>query len=299
MPLSEVSLINDFLDYIKFQKRFSRHTILSYSTDLKAFFEYVNQEFEPSSLEEIKPSLIRSWLASLKEMELSSKTVNRKISTLRSFFKYQLKLGALKSSPMIPIKSLKTSRRLPSFIAGKDLHTLFDHVEFPQTWQGKTDKLLLKIFYFTGIRLSELINLKDNDVDVVNCVLKVLGKGQKERIVPISPSLLQEIRLYIRDKSSLGQNQIAPLLCSEKGKALYPKYVYRIVKKYLGMVSSNERKSPHILRHSFATHLTNNGAQINAVKDLLGHASLASTQVYTHNSIDKLKEIYRLSHPKS
>lgn len=299
MPLSEVTLINEYLDYIKFQKRFSRHTLLSYNTDLEAFFEYIKVQFGPVTLTGISPAFVRSWLASLKEKGLSSKTVNRKISTLRSFFKYQLKMGTVKSSPMVSIKALKVSRRLPSFIAGKDLNTLFDHVEFPDSWQGKTDKLLLKIFYFTGIRLSELINLKDGDVDVVNCVLKVLGKGQKHRIVPVKPSLLQEIRAYIADKSSLSQDAIPTLLCNEKGAKLYDKYVYRVVKKYLGKVSPNERKSPHILRHSFATHLTNNGAEINAVKELLGHASLASTQIYTHNSIEQLKEIYRMSHPKS
>lgn len=299
MLLSEVTLINEYLDYIKFQKRFSRHTLLSYNTDLEAFFKYITVQFGTSTPEDISPAFVRSWLASLKEKDLSSKTVNRKISTLRSFFKYQVKMGTVKSSPMVSIKALKVSQRLPSFIAGKDLNTLFEHVEFPETWQGKTDKLLLKIFYFTGIRLSELINLKDSDVDVVNCVLRVLGKGQKHRIIPVKPSLLQEIRAYIRDKSSLSQDEISTLLCNEKGAKLYDKYVYRIVKKYLGMVSPNERKSPHTLRHSFATHLTNNGAEINAVKELLGHASLASTQIYTHNSIEQLKDIYRISHPKS
>jgi integrase/recombinase XerC len=243
---------------------------------------------------------VRSWLASLKEDKSGSKTINRKISTLKSFFKYQLKLNKVGSSPMTSVSSLKISRRLPSFIEQKDINTLFEQVDFPDTWDGKTNYLLLMIFYQTGIRLSELINLKESQVDKSNNTIKVLGKGNKERVIPVNNRLLKEIDDYVSEKKIFFKEVVNPhLLVNKKGKSLYPKYVYNIVKRYLGDVSTNERKSPHVLRHSFATHLTNNGADINAIKELLGHSSLASTQIYTHNSIEKLKEVHKLAHPKS
>ncbi len=199
---------------------------------------------------------------------------------------------------MSAISALKVSKRLPSFIGDKDMSTLFNYVDFPETWDGKTNRLLLQIFYSTGMRLSELINLKESQVDKSNGVIKVLGKGNKERILPVNNKLLIDIDNYIADKKLTGQLSNF-LLVNKKGRNLYPRYVYRVVKQYLGVVSTNERKSPHVLRHSFATHLTNNGADINAVKELLGHASLASTQIYTHNSIEKLREVHKFSHPKS
>jgi integrase/recombinase XerC len=201
---------------------------------------------------------------------------------------------------MATIVSLKVNKRLPSFIEQKDMDTLFRHVEFPDTWDGKTDRLLLEIFYQTGIRLSELINLKTSHIDTSNSTIKVLGKGNKERVIPVSRDLLNEIANYIRVKNSTIEHPDATyILVNGKGKKLYPKYVYSVVHKYLGTVTTNERKSPHILRHSFATHLTNNGADINAVKELLGHSSLAATQIYTHNTIEKLKEIHKKAHPRS
>jgi integrase/recombinase XerC len=252
------------------------------------------------SLKEISASVVRSWLASLKEESAASKTINRKISTLKSFFKYQLKINNIECSPMTSVSSLKMSRRLPSFIEQQDINTLFKYVDFPQTWQGKTNYLLLVIFYETGIRLSELINLKESQVDKSNGAIKVLGKGNKERVIPVNNRLLQQVDEYISARKLLfSGEENAHLLVSKTGKALKPRYVYNIVKKYLGGVSTNERKSPHILRHSFATHLTSNGAGINAIKELLGHSSLASTQIYTHNSIEKLKEVHKLAHPKS
>jgi integrase/recombinase XerC len=201
---------------------------------------------------------------------------------------------------MASILSLKISKSLPSFIQQNDINTLFNYVEFPKTWEGKTERLLLAIFYYTGIRLSELINIKELHVDKSNSTLKVLGKGNKERIIPINNQFINEVNDYILQKKVyFPQASNGFLLINKKGKKLYPKYVYNVVKKYLGTVSTNERKSPHVLRHTFATHLTNNGADINAIKELLGHSSLASTQIYTHNSIEKLKEVHRQAHPKS
>ena len=300
MPSNESYPIREFLSYLTFQKRYSHHTIISYQNDLSAFFNFISSEYGSPDIVAITSSMVRSWLASLKQGKIASKTINRKISTLKSFFKYQLKKETIEVDPMTPILSLKISRRLPSFVEQKDIKTLFSYVEFPDTWEGKTDRLLLMIFYQTGIRLSELISIKDSHVDKSNSTIKVLGKGNKERLIPVSNQLLQLIDAYISEKKSSIENQSSPfLLVRKKGEKLYPKYVYNTVKKYLGNVSTNERKSPHVLRHTFATHLTNNGADINAVKELLGHSSLASTQVYTHNSIEKLKEVHKLAHPKS
>ena len=300
MQLSEDYPISEFLNYLTFQKRYSRHTTVSYENDLAAFFDFAVVQYNSKTINEISSSMVRSWLASLKEAKIASKTVNRKISSLKSFFKYQLKIGKLEVNPMASIVSLKISKRLPSFIEQKDTATLFNYVEFPDTWEGKTNRLLLTILYYTGIRLSELINIKELHVDKSNSTLKVLGKGNKERIIPVNNDLLQQINDYILQKKIyFAENLNGFLLINKNAKKLYPKYVYNVVKKYLGEVSTNERKSPHILRHTFATHLTNNGADINAIKELLGHSSLASTQIYTHNSIDKLKEAHRLAHPKS
>ena len=292
--------IQTFLDYLKFQKRYSQYTIISYENDLKDFFDFIETNYGQLSLTEISTTLIRSWLANLKHNKIVPKSINRKISTLKSFFKYQLRKETISVSPMATIVSLKVNKRLPSFIEEKEMTTLFKDVEFPDTWEGKTNRLMLQIFYQTGMRLSELINLKESQIDKGYSNLKVLGKRNKERIIPINNVLLYQILEYINAKRNNIQIFDAEyLLISEKGKKLQPKYVYSKVKQYLGYVTTNERKSPHILRHSFATHLTNNGADINAVKDLLGHSSLAATQIYTHNSIEKLKDIHKKTHPKS
>ncbi|MEP6616383.1 MAG: tyrosine-type recombinase/integrase [Ginsengibacter sp.] len=300
MPFSETPPIQDFLDHLTFQKRYSKHTILSYQNDLTAFFKYISTQYGDISPDKVTASIVRTWLASLKQYELSSRSINRKISALKSFFKYQLRSQKIRFSPMTAIVSLKISKRLPSFIEQKELETLFRHVEFPATWEGKTNRLLLSIFYQSGIRLTELINLKVSQVDKSNRTIKVLGKGNKERLIPVNKELMEELLQYISSKKDELENFDGQyILVNGKGKKLYPKYVYTVVKRYLGEVTTNERKSPHILRHSFATHLTNNGADINAVKELLGHSSLAATQIYTHNTIEKLKEIHKRAHPKS
>jgi integrase/recombinase XerC len=201
---------------------------------------------------------------------------------------------------MVNIISPKANKRLPVYVEQKDTQTLFAHVEFPDNWKGYTDKILLAVLYNTGIRLSELVNIRESQVDYGNRAIKVLGKGNKERIIPISQQLLGELEAYCREKrKQLDKPVESYLLVNEKGKKLYPKYVYLAVKKYLSMVTTIDRKSPHVLRHTFATHLTNSGADLNSVKELLGHASLAATQVYTHNTIEKLKDIYRKAHPKA
>ncbi|MBC7748512.1 MAG: tyrosine-type recombinase/integrase, partial [Methylotenera sp.] len=277
-----------------------QHTIVSYQTDLVDFFNFIEKEFEATSPVEIKPSFVRSWLAGLKEKGLESKSINRKISTLKSFFKYHLRQGLIQTSPMVTILSAKVKKRLPQFVAEKDINTLFSYVEFSDDWNGKTNQLLLHLLYNTGIRQAELINLKETHIDIRNGTIKVLGKGNKERILPVSNELGQLIQQYINNKhDNFKVPNIEILLVNEKGKKLYPKYIYTVVKKYLSYVTTLDKKSPHVLRHTFATHLMNNGADINAVKELLGHSSLAATQIYTHNTIEKLKEVHSKAHPKA
>jgi len=301
---NETDFLQEFLNYLTFQKRYSKHTIISYQNDLDSFFKFLLTEYKITAVNEITPALIRTWLASLKENKASSKTINRKISSLKSFFKYQLRMKRISVSPVSPVTSLKISRRLPSFIEQNDLNKFLNELKknnsSEATLKEKTDFLIFEILYQTGIRRSELINLKETDIDQYSATIKVLGKGNKERIIPVNNQLIKLIGDYISDKKIEfpGLDQQA-LLVNKDGKELYPKYIYNLVKEKLGKVSTSERKSPHVLRHSFATHLTNNGAQINAIKELLGHSSLAATQIYTHNSIEKLKEIHRQAHPKS
>lgn len=288
--------ITDFLDYIKFEKRYSQHTLISYQNDLEQFFGYLTQ-FDSPAIPNITATFIRSWLAELKgEEQLTAKSINRKISTLKSFFKYQLKKGVIKTSPMTTITAPKISKRLPQFVKENDIETLFNHVEFTDDWKGRTSRLILLLFYSTGIRLSELVNLKETQVDHYNRQVKVLGKGNKERVIPVSAELIAELKKYIAESP---QKECLNVFINEKGKPLYPRYVYDAVKKHLAAVTTLDKKSPHILRHTFATHLMNNGADLNAVKELLGHSSLAATQVYTHNTIEKLKDVFKKAHPKA
>lgn len=300
MPQSVEFYIKDFLNYLQYQKRYSRHTIISYETDLAAFSHFLHTQYGETGIADIKPTFVRTWLASLKEQGNTSKTINRKISALKSFFKYQLKKEVLLMSPMEVISSPKNAKRLPQFVDKKDIDTLFTYVEFADDWQGATDRLILQILYNSGIRQAELINLQQNQIDINNASIKVLGKGNKERIIPISNQLKGSIQSYIKQKKEqFPENKEPFLLINKKGRKLYPRYVYDVVKKYLSLVTTIDKKSPHILRHSFATHLTNNGADINAIKELMGHSSLAATQIYTHNSIEKLKEAFKKAHPKA
>ncbi|NTS42128.1 tyrosine-type recombinase/integrase [Flavisolibacter sp. BT320] len=292
-------VIQPFIDYLKFEKRYSRHTILSYQTDLVSFFDFVVTQYGETQLAQLSHSIVRSWLASLKDEGLSAKSINRKISTLKSFFKYQLKTGTIRQTPMTKVVAPKAEKRLPNFVADKDIQTLFDHVEFPDTWKGQTERLLLLLFYQSGMRLSEAISLKESWVNFSNQTIKVLGKGSKERILPMNPALQVSLQEYLQRKKKEIPKGADTLFVTEKGKPLSPRSVYTSVKHYLSLVTTIQKRSPHVLRHTFATHLTNNGADLNAVKELLGHSSLAATQVYTHNTIEKLKNIYKNAHPKA
>jgi integrase/recombinase XerC len=289
-----------FDNYLRFEKRYSGHTIRGYRDDLEAFWGYLKAEFGEMGVREIKAAMIRSWLAGLKDGGMSSRSVNRKISSLRSFFKYLLRMGEVEQSPVAAVIAPKTAKRLPVFVEQENMAELFGEVEFPDSWEGLTDRLILALLYNTGMRLSELINLREGQIDGGNRVIKVLGKGNKERVIPASGALMAAVEDYRRKKRVLlvGADQEV-LLVGKKGKKLYPQYVYRVVRHYLKQITTIEKKSPHVLRHTFATHLMNEGAELNSVKELLGHASLAATQVYTHNTIEKLKDIYKKAHPKA
>jgi integrase/recombinase XerC len=292
--------ILSFLDYLKYEKRFSPHTILAYHTDLRDFYEFVDGQFGVSPPVEIKQVMVRSWLAALKEQDISSRSIRRKISSLKTYFKHLVKMGKLKSTPMSGLATPKLSKRLPVFIKEEETANLVETLStVTEDWKTLNAKMLIVMFYNTGMRLSELINLRDSQIDFSRKQLKVLGKGNKERIIPISKELIRAIREYQQSRKKEFERTDDTLLVTEKGKKIYPKYAYLLVNQMLGAAGTLDRKSPHVLRHTFATHLMNGGASLNAVKELLGHASLASTEVYTHNSIEKLKNVYKKAHPKA
>jgi integrase/recombinase XerC len=300
MHLSFTQYQQQFLDYCRFQKRYSQHTIIAYENDLTTFSAYLTKEYDAPKIDAIKTTFVRSWLADLKAGEITSKSINRKISSLRSFFKYLLKNEVVKVNPVTAIISPKMPKRLPQFVEEKDTANLLNNSIFSEGLKGLTEKMVLEILYNTGMRKAELINLKEHQIDMSNSAVKVFGKGGKERIIPVSKQLIADIKFYIAEKRKLlGRDKANFLLLTEKGKPLDPKQVYNIARKYLTDVTTIDKKSPHILRHSFATHLMNNGADLNAVKELLGHSSLAATQVYTHNTIEKLKDVYKKAHPKA
>jgi integrase/recombinase XerC len=299
--------VKAFLNYLRFEKRYSQHTLISYNTDLKQFADYLQLQYDDAAPENITASIVRSWLAHLKEQKNNSKTINRKISTLKSLFRFLMKVGIIQQTPMTTITSPKISKRLPSFVDEKGTEELFNKEEGKKQtttneneWETKTDKLILSLLYQTGMRLSELITLKEKHIDAHYAQIKVLGKGNKERIIPVSKELLKELQTYMGEKP-VRLESVEELLTNKKGRPLYSRYVYSRVNKMLKEVNNItiEKKSPHVLRHTFATHLMNNGAELNAVKELLGHSSLAATQVYTHNTIEKLKDIHKKAHPKA
>lgn len=293
-----VQWLPDYLQYLKFEKRYSHHTLVAYEKDLSQFFTYIDGEFSISDINELSHFHVRSWLATMKDDKQSARTVNRKLSSLNSFYRYLLRLGKVKKNPVRQLHSQKLPERLPSYLKEQETTHLLEAVDFDEGFKGATDRMICTLLYQTGIRRSELLNMKELDIEWPLKQVRILGKGNKERLVPMGPQLLQEIKDYIQEKKRVAGNESPYLLVLEDGKQLYAGYVYRVVKKHLGMVTSLAKKSPHVLRHTFATQLLNNGANIQAIKDLLGHSSLAATQVYTHNNIEQLKEIHKTSHPR-
>jgi integrase/recombinase XerC len=299
MPIPDIEIIQSFIDYLRFEKRYSVHTVKAYADDLNQFHSYCILHYELESLLTVTTTIVRSWMASLSEKKLNPRSINRKLSSIRSFYDYGRRTGIFKKNPATSIQVLKTAKRLPSYIEEGLMNDLFEHVEFPDNWSGYTEQLVLVILYQTGIRVSELVGIRENHINQSLHSLKVLGKGNKERIIPVSSMLLGKVVDYNRRKALFPERESEGyLLENEKGRKLNTRFVYSIVRKYLSLVTTAEKKSPHVLRHSFATHLTDHGADLNAVKELLGHSSLAATQVYTHNSIEKLRNIHKKAHPK-
>jgi integrase/recombinase XerC len=290
--------ITNFINYLEHEKKFSKHTLLSYTNDLLQFEAYLQKESNPAELLNVHYLQIRAWIALLITSGISARSVNRKLSTLKSFYKYLLKNNQVKVNPLQKITGPKTPKKLPVFVDETQMDLLFDKIQFEEGFVGQRDKLILEVFYQTGIRRAELINLKEQDVDLYDLTIKVLGKRNKERIIPISLSLKRNLDEYFEVKKKQGLS--GPFLFVNKNsREMKAPEIYKIVTRYLSQITTLGKKSPHVLRHTFATHLLNNGADINAVKELLGHANLSATQVYTHNTIEKLKKTYKQAHPRS
>ena len=292
-------MIDSFLKYLQFEKRVSRHTLLAYKTDLQQFSAFIQNTFSESKPEAADYGMIRSWIINLVEGKIEALSVNRKIACLRSFYKFLLRQEYISKDPMLKIKGLKTKKQLPSFVKEGDMIALLDHTDFNGGFRSVREKLVLELFYATGIRLSELISLKENQIDLRNQTIKVIGKRNKERVIPFSKGIVPIINEYISIRNKeIEVKEHGFLFVTDKGEPCYPMLIYRSIKTYLKNTST-EKQSPHVLRHTYATHLLNKGAEINAVKDLLGHSSLAATQVYTHNSMEKLKKVFDQAHPKA
>ncbi len=287
-----------FFDYLSYEKKYSSHTVTSYKNDIFQFIKFISEdETHVINLSEINYQHIRAWVSDLINHKITPRSVNRKLSSLKSLFKYLQRQKLIDVNPLSKISGPKIPKRLPVFVDEQQMENLFSKVVFEGNFNGLRDRLILDLLYQTGIRRSELKNLKERDIDIYNSTIKVLGKRNKERIIPISLELKRNLSNYLNVKKE-NQFENHMLLVNDKGSELSEQYIYTIVKKYLSLITTIQKKSPHILRHTFATHLLNNGADINAVKDLLGHANLSATQVYTHNTIEKLKKSYKQAHPR-
>ena len=299
-------LKDKYIDYLRFEKRYSAHTILAYHTDLDDFTKFLFLQYSITDLLQADHNLIRSWLISLIDRKISLRSVNRKLSTLKSFYRYCQTQDMIKNSPMLKVVAPRTSKQLPVFLTRDNLDDLLKKVEFTSDYEGCRDKMIIALFYATGIRRTELVQILISDLDLDNGTLKVLGKRNKERIVPLGENVINMLKEYLDYRGKFltennydFQNNKYPLFVTSKGLPVYPRLVHSIVHKYLSLIASNSKLSPHVLRHTFATHMLDDGADLNAIKEILGHSSLAATQVYTHNTIEKLKTIYKQAHPRA
>ncbi len=292
-------MLNAFKNWLEKEKRYSKHTVKSYLNDISQFQKYLLKTYPDIDLKNADLQIVRSWIVFLIDNQLSKRTVNRKIVSLNSFYKYLEKEEVVKENPVKNIQGFKTAERIVKYLEIKEIIQILDNFEFKDDFDGIRDKLILEMLYGTGMRLSELLNLKVHDLESSISSLKVLGKRNKERIIPINATLKELILKYLKvRKENFENDQTGHFFLSSKGKQLYPMFVYRVVKKYLDQQSDRINVSPHVLRHSFATHLLSKGADINAIKELLGHANLAATQVYTHNTIERLKKVFKQAHPR-
>ena len=290
--------IKSFLNYLALEKKYSQHTLTAYQNDLISFQTFCLSEFGSDNIINVNYAQIRSWVISLVNLKITNRSINRKLSALKSFYKFLQKTKQIEFSPMVKHQALKVSKKIQIPFSEKEIKAVLNSDEDESDFESVRNKLIVELFYSTGIRRAELINVKLSDVDFVNETVKVLGKRNKERYIPLLKTVLISLKKYCEIRTDFINNE-SNLFVTKKGKKLYDTLVYRIINNYFSTVSSKVKKSPHILRHSFATHLLNEGADLNSVKELLGHSSLASTQVYTHSSLGKLKEIYNQAHPRS
>ena len=302
----QISMIEQFLKYLQYEKRVSAHTTLAYKGDLDQFTKFLHSTYDNHPIQDVTYGMIRSWIITLADDKLSATSVNRKIASLKAFYKFLMREQIIEKNPMQKIRVLKTQKRLPSFVHEAEVVKVLDHKEYKKTlteWSDSLDdwrnRVILELFYATGIRLSELIGLKENQINLRDRTIKVLGKRNKERVVPFPAGIVSILEGYRKVRNrEVDMKDHGLLLVTDSGEPLYPMMVYRVVKQHLKDTGS-QKTSPHVLRHTYATHLLNKGAEINAVKDLLGHSSLAATQVYTHNSMEKIKKAFDQAHPKA
>jgi integrase/recombinase XerC len=289
-----------FLEYLQFEKRYSRNTVVSYETDLTQLNDYLAVAMGNMGLDEVSTLILRSWLAGMKDAGMDTRSINRKISAVKSFYRFMLRKELVQRNPAALLRLMKTSKRLPAFLDEVDTGALMQEGRGEEGWKGYTRQVILEILYSCGLRVSELVSLREKHVDTGLRQIKVLGKGNKERVIPMKPELANLLGQYMAEKrKQIEQPDTDYLLVNEKGHKLYTRYIYREVNEELMAFRNVSKKSPHLMRHTFATQLANNGADLNAIKSLLGHSSLAATQVYTHNTIDKLKDIHKKAHPKA
>ncbi|NQU51558.1 MAG: tyrosine-type recombinase/integrase [Bacteroidetes bacterium] len=293
-----MSYQESFIGYLKYEKRYSPHTVVAYRNDLDQFVLYITETVGEFSVNTVDSKLVRTWVVSLMEQQLSARSVNRKVTAVKSFYKFLMKEHVVESNPATNIPLPKIRKKLPNFVGEDNLNRLLDDGFFSEDFKGIRDKLIILLLYGTGVRLAELLLLKDSDFDKKGYLIRVLGKGQKERVIPYPRSINILLDLYVDIRNEIVGYKTERLLVTEKGKPVYEKLIYRVVTNNLAKVTSLEKRSPHVLRHTYATHLLNKGADLNAVKELLGHSNLAATQVYTHTTFEKLHDIYKQAHPR-
>ena len=289
-----------FIEYLSLEKKYSKHTVNAYSKDIETFQDFIEKQFDDTAIKDVNYSQIRSWIVALVETKITNRSINRKISSLQSYYKFLLKVEDIEVSPLVKHRALKTSKKIQIPFSKAEINSVLDGISHSDSFEGIRNKLIIELFYSTGMRRIELIELQVASIDFSNKTVKVLGKQNKERYIPLLDSVIQTLQLYLKQRQLLeNANDSSYLFLTKKGVKIYENLVYRVINEYFSEASLKAKKSPHILRHSFATHLLNQGANLNAVKELLGHASLAATQVYTHNSISELKKVYSNAHPRS